>query len=585
MLPSNPQDPNKPKQPQAAPGQPQQPAASSGRFTNLQKYMKANAPGELAGKVSGRIEQGAQQAGQKVNEAAQAFQQAAQQNRLSTGENKQFAQQQIQQAGQGQVSDQDAQKFQGIASGGYRGPTGLQNAQALAARAQSAESLGRATATEGGRQAVLGQLFGRASYGAGQQKLDNLLLGAGGGLQQLRQARAQAQGLTARAAQEAQKAEQLGQAYKTEDEGFRQKVQEDLRGAGQAVDTTVAQRVEALNKAAPQELAAAKAELKAFQEGGAPISQRTADLLGLTEGASTYGADLAGLLRQGQSATRANAATVEEARRAQALAQLGGNVVNLQDLSGSYDPTKAQSYKSIEADTAALNPLLEDSRSQYQRDADKRRDELLGWTARFNQHAYDAYNRVEAARNQVRKQVDDASKAFDEAAKDPSKLQSLIGDGLSIGLKGTPEEIKKQYLDRVQKNALKPFSSGDDVEFTNAVGGWERTYADASINNILANLNRGAEQTVLGAEKIYDRWEKSYAPRVQFQKELQALNEGKTGLDRLTQWDLLKQKSDQLMKRQQDAYSKWDTARNRKVAIAPNSSIGPNIQNIISGGQ
>ena len=585
MLPQNPQDPNKPNQPITGaqqPAQAQQPAASSGRFTNLQKYMKANAPGELAGKVSGRIEQGAQQAGQKINEAAQAFQQAAQQNRLATGQNKQFAQQQIQQAGQGEVSEQDAQKFQGIASGGYRGPSGLQNAQSLAARAQSAESLGRATATEGGRQAVLGQLFGRSSYGAGQQKLDNLLLGAGGGLQQLRQARARAQGLSDRASQEAQKAEQLGQAYRTEDEGFRQKVQEDLTGSARSLDTSVAERVKALNESAPQELAAAQAELRAFQESGSPISQKTADLFGLSEGTSTYGADLAGLVRQGQQATKTTAATAEEARRAQALAKLGGNVVNLQDLSGTYDPTKAASYRAIEADTAGLDPLLQDAQSQYQRDAAKRRDELLGWTGTFGGHVASQAAREQQAKDLLTKHYDAAiaeGKTPEEAeaiantkySENPNTGFGYVRD-LDAGV------IKNRYGELINPFAYNQQTSQYGLSQGLDYGGWDGTYAQGALRGILSNLDRGDDDTVLGAEQVEDIYARESRPR-ELEKQWRESQVGKSLADREGFWQFANKKAQELQNRKQAAYDKWDTSRQRKV------TIGPAIQNIISGGQ
>jgi hypothetical protein len=584
MLPQNPQDPNKPNQPTTGAQQPAQaPAASSGRFTNLQKYMRANAPGELAGKVSGRIEQSAQQAGQKINEAAQAFQQAAQQNRLATGQNKQFAQQQIQQAGQGEVSEQDAQKFQGIASGGYRGPSGLQNAQSLAARAQSAESLGRATATEGGRQAVLGQLFGRSSYGAGQQKLDTLLLGAEGGLQQLRQARARAQGLSDRATQEAQKAEQLGQAYRTEDEGFRQKVQEDLTGSARSLDTSVAERVRALNESAPQELAAAQAELKAFQESGAPISQKTADLFGLSEGTSTYGADLAGLVRQGQQATKTTAATAEEARRAQALAKLGGNVVNLQDLSGTYDPTKAASYRAIEADTAGLDPLLQDAQSQYQRDAEKRRSELLGWTGTFGGHVA-----LQAAKEQKAKDalLSNYNAAIAEG-KTPEEAEAIANKKYSENISNLAWIGQKQLRDETitdrSGSVINPFAYNEQMNQYGLsgglnYGGWEGEYAQGAIRGILSNLARGDEDTVLGAENLEDIYARESRPR-ELEKQWRESQVGKSLADREGFWQFANKKAQELQSRKQAAYDKWDTSRQRKV------TIGPAIQNIISGGQ
>ena len=592
MLPQNPQDPNKPNQPITGAQQPAQaPAASSGRFTNLQKYMKANAPGELAGKVSGRIEQGAQQAGQKINEAAQAFQQAAQQNRLATGQNKQFAQQQIQQAGQGEVSEQDAQKFQGIASGGYRGPSGLQNAQSLAARAQSAESLGRATATEGGRQAVLGQLFGRSSYGAGQQKLDNLLLGAGGGLQQLRQARARAQGLSDRASQEAQKAEQLGQAYRTEDEGFRQKVQEDLTGSARSLDTTVADRVKALNESAPQELAAAQAELKAFQDTGAPISQKTADLFGLSEGTSTYGADLAGLVRQGQQATKTTAATADEARRAQALAKLGGNVVDLQDLSGTYDPTKAASYRAIEADTAGLNPLLEDAQSQYQRDAEKRRSELLGWTGTFGGQVASQAAKEQQAKDLL---MSNYNTAIAEG-KTPEEAEKLANEKYAQAVRS--EGLTRTYGEGVIQNrsgqVVNPFAYGSsagagDGDFQMNqyglsqgldYGGWGGTYAQGALRGILSNLQRGDDDTVVGAENIPESAEVREKRVTDLEKQWRESQVGKSLADREGFWQFANKQAQELQNRKQAAYDKWDTSRQRKV------TIGPAIQNIISGGQ
>lgn len=209
----------------------QQQRKGSGRFTNLQKYLQANQQGGQ--KVAEQVGQGMQkQFGQQTQEAQKYYNQLGQniQQANQTAQQGQGFQQQLQgigqqigsaqQAGFDQRANQnlgsieqftqspDFQRFQDIQAG--RGIDenllGLQQQRALTAAqqaAQGSQQAQQALSSEGGRFDLLRRTFGgdgRTNYTQGQQRLDQVLFGQGGGLGTL-QSQASQQAINALAQQ------------------------------------------------------------------------------------------------------------------------------------------------------------------------------------------------------------------------------------------------------------------------------------------------------------------------------------------------------------------------------------------------
>jgi hypothetical protein len=202
---------------QAQPSAPQQ--KGSGRFTNLQNFMQANknfaaGQGGLAGKMAGKV-------GQQVGQAKQTLASEKQKFGQTLGGIKQEATQtkeamnpsldylkniqsskytydeqgnitgvkQAAQPGEMELAVQpetpaqpeldinkaseNISKAQNLQ---YRGPESLGATKELEAQKQSLGELGKATATQEGRFGLLNRFFGRPTYSAGQQRLDQLLV-------------------------------------------------------------------------------------------------------------------------------------------------------------------------------------------------------------------------------------------------------------------------------------------------------------------------------------------------------------------------------------------------------------------------
>jgi hypothetical protein len=165
-------------------------------FTNIQSVIKANQGNKLGQAVAGGVQQQGQQVRAGVQQAGQKFGQQVQANRL--GEQDQAQAQGLVtkaaglQAGQ-DLSEQELTAAQKYAQGAYQGPQDIENSAQLAGQAAEAEQLGRLGGSAAGRQGLLQRFVGAPQYSFGQQKLDNLLLGANQGA--LSQARASTRGV------------------------------------------------------------------------------------------------------------------------------------------------------------------------------------------------------------------------------------------------------------------------------------------------------------------------------------------------------------------------------------------------------
>lgn len=151
---------------------------SSGRFTNIQNYIKANrdAGQGLAQNIGGQLEQKGQGIRQELGQSQQQFQDQAEKGRLDRTKVVPEAGNIIGRAGQGGF-ESDVDRFKRLSSGQYTGPQEMQNAANLQGRGQEVEALGKNLGTSAGRTQVLGQLYGgQGGYTAGQRRLDDLLI-------------------------------------------------------------------------------------------------------------------------------------------------------------------------------------------------------------------------------------------------------------------------------------------------------------------------------------------------------------------------------------------------------------------------
>ena len=155
----------------------------SGMFTNIRNYVRANQQGgqRLADAVSGNISQQAQDIRGQIEKQQDKFQQSLAQNQANLQKSQTLAQEAVQKAGTGQLSDQDVQQFRDFAEGKTRfdqiQPINLMQQRAKASALQNlAQKAGRAT----GREELLRRTFSERpgqTYTRGQRGLDALILG------------------------------------------------------------------------------------------------------------------------------------------------------------------------------------------------------------------------------------------------------------------------------------------------------------------------------------------------------------------------------------------------------------------------
>jgi len=218
---------------QAQPSAPQQ--KGSGRFTNLQNFMQANknfaaGQGGLAGKMAGKIgtqvgqakttlagerqkfgqtlgniKQGAIQTKEAMEPSlgflgsdtgtkfTQKFERDAEGNiKIKAAPTEPVAQETVASTTPALTAEQAQANIRKALEMKYAGPERLGSEKELEAQKQSLGELGKATATQEGRFGLLQRFFGRPTYNAGQQRLDQLLVqGNQNQLQNLRGTRQQ----------------------------------------------------------------------------------------------------------------------------------------------------------------------------------------------------------------------------------------------------------------------------------------------------------------------------------------------------------------------------------------------------------
>lgn len=154
---------------------PQKPT-SSGRFTNLQTYLKANQSSNLGQTIGGKFQEKAQAVGNQINQSKQQFEQQAQQALQPFQGAEEFGKQAAADPTQFVKDQNNLQRFDQVRSGVYRGPKQIDNVGTLQANVKNIQSVGQLGNTEGGRFNLLRTLFNKPTYSRGQQTLDNLIL-------------------------------------------------------------------------------------------------------------------------------------------------------------------------------------------------------------------------------------------------------------------------------------------------------------------------------------------------------------------------------------------------------------------------
>lgn len=343
-------------QPQTSPT-----GTSSGRFTNLSNYIKANqgfnkAQGGLAGKINTNIQNQGQQVTQNVANAVQSFNQKTQDVGKQAGSAQVSAQNIVQATGAPQ-NQADVSAVSNLINNNYSGPSSLQDLDgqqsqlSLEAQNKNLADTTKLGQTESGRYNLLRSMFNRPTYSSGQQNLDNLLIQ--GNKDQLK------------AIQDSRKISgQVGQNLSDALQKTGQSAQQaskDYAAAQQGALSTLNKGVTDLNSDISSRVQRARAEENAgiskLQEKFANGTLTAYDLAHLNgagdqfhEGDYLYGVDPKDFISATNQASVENVANQEDYSKIQALKNLLGNkssqdaskiLAQLSDSSkaGTYDPT------------------------------------------------------------------------------------------------------------------------------------------------------------------------------------------------------------------------------------------------------
>lgn len=216
---------------------------TSGNFTNIQNFLKANQGSNLGGKLGGKIQGVADKAKEDIGRSQEQFNQQANQGRNQYNESlvggalanpEEFA-----------ASNPNVANFQKLLKSQYGGPQEIQNAQQLGGQVQQAQNIAGLGSTEAGRFSLLRNFFNNnGQYSRGQQTLDNLILqGSPQEALKLQQSRS-ASGQAAQQLGQAQTAaQQAAQQYGQEAQATNAKTAVELQKAQQGVLDPLQQRV------------------------------------------------------------------------------------------------------------------------------------------------------------------------------------------------------------------------------------------------------------------------------------------------------------------------------------------------------
>lgn len=438
---------------------------SSGRFTNLKGYLKANqgfnqAQGGLGGKVAQNLAQQGQKVQSNIAQAGQTFQNQAAQNLQGIQQGAALTQQAVADPSQFAQNEQNVAQLAKARDAVYQGPKSLldvqgdQNQAILEARAKEFGANVAQTGTEKGRFNLLRNMFGKPTYSSGQQNLDNLLIqGDRQQLKNIQGARRAGVDVNKSLQSNITQAAQQGQNAIKE----AQDIREATRGA---LNQRVTQEQEAINNQLKQ---AMQSQQKAYEDAKAglakgELTEEQAKLLGIAEGTRMYKVDPTQYLRKGMDATAETAATKQNYAQIAALKKLLDDAQSAEaskTLAQFSDVSKAESYKN--------NPFYTMDKDIYQNQLEQSERELNARLApNFmgqQQGASGASNVeqfMEAKKRELTPRIQEYKANLAQKAQEMQRLQEL---GMA-----TPEQVKP-YMDRLAALEQTDLSkiSGEDL--------------------------------------------------------------------------------------------------------------------------
>lgn len=379
----------------------QQGPTSSGRFTNIQKYLGANqqAGAKVANTIGKDIEKQTQNVANAIQGSKQQFQTQANQGRL-TQNDLTSAQNVIQGAGLGTQAN-DISQFQRISSGQYKGPQEMQDSDKLSAKTQNVVQQGKQLENQGGRFNLLRQYFSTPTYTKGQQNLDEMILGQNN--QNLGNVKRQTLGLQSLTSQELNAARQLAGEYANQSRDIGKRTQEELSKATTADTEALSNKFRQAQEKETELAGLYKKRAGDISQG--MVDEETANALGLSNliGKNIYNLDLGSYLKTDAPQTLADAREVasrEEAARINALNKLAGrdNVYDLENV-GTYKQSQQQlDLDKLNKDIAAREAeykAAEQSAKDYSTFAEKYGADWRGENkGDINQRYQDVVNRL-----------------------------------------------------------------------------------------------------------------------------------------------------------------------------------------------
>jgi hypothetical protein len=432
--------------------------ASSGRFTNLQRYMSANQGNQLGQRVVGNINKAAEQTKQQLQTGQQEFAKQAGEA-ASAFQGGQGIQEKIKSGAEGLTADEIA-KAQAMRDASYKGPQELGNIQTLKSGAQNIGQSAASTASEAGRQNLLKTMFAKQGYNTGQQRLDQLLLQ--GAQPTLNQARQTAGKLSREVGQADIGARTQAQNLAAEAAGVQKATRGAIEGAVTGLEQDLAGSVSAANAARE----ARYEKLRSALEKGT-ITDQDARALGLNLKVGEnflFDAAPETLLSKGATATAENVLSAQQAARVNALRQLGGggylDQFGAEAKAGSYDPSK-----NVVLDTKTLEKQIADRQSSLQSAADSYNRTAQDYAAFFataKQQLRGAMPMssdadVEAAARRVTDQT--WGSKLQDARNNYSAIQGIMNQGRRLNVVETPaNSVSSDVEDTSYKTSVRPRS-------------------------------------------------------------------------------------------------------------------------------
>lgn len=334
-----------------SPGKP----TSSGRFTNLSKYLNANKQANVAGNLSQKLESNAQDLQNEGNQAYNQFEQQANPNRL------QYREGVVKSAianpvGFLQDPEYNVLQRQLGTQGGYAGPSGIDNEAQLRLKAENLKNQAEATNTEQGRFGLLRSTLGGQKYTSGQQRLDQLLLQKGGQVGSLQEKAAKvSDASTKNIADNIAAARDLSQKYSNE---AQKTIQQTNAAIKYARDTALANAAETAKDANER-----RAQVKQNLIGELSRGEIRSDLGNLGDTSELYGVDPTKfLLNNSPGATARNISTPEQAARIAALSRISGTI----DPEWENASTETYQPQGFAYDIPGLRAAIEREQQRYQ---------------------------------------------------------------------------------------------------------------------------------------------------------------------------------------------------------------------------